>query len=417
MLRLSANWLLVAVLTVTSTTAAEPKTYTFRQFPSPLNGPVWQQERLELGRRPGSVHIARPEPARPNRADVGPPAEFERQQAIVIAWRNDSEESCLVQLDIAREASRTVTVVVIVPPDNDIDVVSLRFADTGASLDDVIFLRLPVDSVWIRDYGPFFVRRNQGQFRLIDAAYDGVGRPADDDFPIAFARQLGLVTEQTGLGVEGGNLLTNGQGLLISTTKMVADNQHLGYSMREMQTKLLSAWNADQLIVLDPLAGEPTAHVDMFATFVDAQTVVVASIDPKADRFNSRLLDRTAKRLGEVHTSRGPLRVARIPMPPQYDASKWPSYTNVAFANGILLVPYYFEQDPTWHQAAAVYSRLLPGWKIIGIDCTDVIGMGGALHCLTWNLPDLHMVTDLPRHRPYLLSRAGNRPPAVHTAP
>ncbi len=40
-------------------------------------------------------------------------------------------------------------------------------------------------------------------------------------------------------------------------------------------------------------------------------------------------------------------------------------------------------------EAAATFRRLLPGWDVRGIDCTQLIRMGGAVHCVTLNLPDL----------------------------
>lgn len=339
--------------------------------------------------------LARPVPRRVFRPDSGPLAEFERQQALVVAWRRDCAEACQVQIRIARKASRHVSVIVVVPPEDDIESVRDEFKKVRA-LDNVLFVPLPVDTVWVRDYGPFLVRGEQGQVRLIDAAYGSLGRSADDQFPTAFAGQCGLLTAETGLCIEGGNLLTNGQGLLLTTTRTIADNQQLGYSMSETQTKLLNQWNAHELVILEPLAGEPTSHIDMFVTFVNDRTVVVASIDPKDDRFNARLLDKAAQRLSEVQTATGPLRVERIPMPRQWDSSKWPTYTNVVFANNVLLMPYYFEKDATWKTAAGTYARLLPGWKIVGIDCSDVIGLGGALHCLTLNIPHLPMITAQP---------------------
>lgn len=419
MRRVSAHWLMLAVLIHSAANADERPQFSRGEFPVHPSAPTWHQERLQLT-RPQFVRPERPtteQPRRPMSVDIGPAAEFDRQQTIVMAWRSDAPDAALVQMDVAREAAPHVTIAMIVPPDEDLDTIRQQFKKADVDLEDVIFVRLPVDSVWVRDYGPFVIRRQHGRTQIVDAEYDSVGRPADDDFPTVFAEQLGLTAESSGLVVEGGNLLTNGRGLLVTTTKTVADNQHMGYSMYEMQTKLLDEWNARELVILEPLAGEPTAHVDMFATFVDEQTIVVASIDPKVDRFNSRLLDQAARRLAECRTESGPLKVERIPMPHQWDASKWPSYTNVVFANGVLLVPYYIHQDDRWQQAADTYARLLPGWKILGVDCTDVIGMGGALHCLTLNIPDLRMMTDQPRPKHQLLARYRQSSSSIGMAP
>ena len=62
------------------------------------------------------------------------------------------------------------------------------------------------------------------------------------------------------------------------------------------------------------------------------------------------------------------------------------SYTNVVFANNVLLMPSYGPDDATCDAAKAIYQRLLPGREVQTIDASAIIAMGGALHCLSLNL-------------------------------
>jgi agmatine/peptidylarginine deiminase len=143
----------------------------------------------------------------------------------------------------------------------------------------------------------------------------------------------------------------------------------------------------EQAIALEALAGEETAHVDLFAAFTTADTVVVGQYDPDVDRKNAELLDRNAERLGSITTSVGRLKVERIPMPTNA-GGVWRSYTNVIFANGTLLVPVYNDvKDPGREQALETYARLLPGWEIKTIDATRLIRNRGALRCVSVNVP------------------------------
>ena len=49
--------------------------------------------------------------------------------------------------------------------------------------------------------------------------------------------------------------------------------------------------------------------------------------------------------------------------------------------NGKVLVPIFdVEQDD---DALAVFQQALPGWEIVGINCTGFDGSGGAIHCST----------------------------------
>ena len=81
------------------------------------------------------------------------------------------------------------------------------------------------------------------------------------------------------------------------------------------------------------------------------------------------------------------MRVHRIPMEPGSDGV-WRSYTNVIYANGVLLVPSFTDADQARQaKAMALYSRLLPGWKIESISCDSLCRNEGLLHCIARNIP------------------------------
>ena len=58
--------------------------------------------------------------------------------------------------------------------------------------------------------------------------------------------------------------------------------------------------NINQLMILEPLQPEATKHVDMFATFLAADHVLIAQLDPRVDPVNARTLNENARRLSEV---------------------------------------------------------------------------------------------------------------------
>ena len=104
-------------------------------------------------------------------------------------------------------------------------------------------------------------------------------------------------------------------------------------------------FGATDLIYLEPLAGEATGHVDMFATFTAPDTVVIGECSQREDPVNAAILDRNAQRLAGVRTACGPLNVVRIPVSKTNtlpfeddpDAYVWHTYTNVVYANQVLL--------------------------------------------------------------------------------
>jgi agmatine/peptidylarginine deiminase len=151
--------------------------------------------------------------------------------------------------------------------------------------------------------------------------------------------------------------------------------------------------------MLESLVGERTGHVDMFATFTSPTTVLVGAYTEEQDPDNAAILDRNAARLSQVRTSQGPLRVVRIPMPP-HDNNTWRTYTNVVYANGVVLVPIYPSLDHAGRRLALeIFSKELPTWKVVGIDATEIIEIDGALHCMTMNLGAIGQLPAFPEPR------------------
>jgi agmatine/peptidylarginine deiminase len=320
-------------------------------------------------------------------ADWVLPAEFERQQALLLAWDGGNALIQRALCGIIAEAWRNTAVIVLVRDDDEefeaVDV--LR--QVGIPRRAVTFLALPHDSVWTRDYGPAIVRSSGGSLQVVDVDYQRGERPNDDELPPLIGPQLELPTVRAPLNLEGGNLISNGAGLCLTTMKLLEQNADRGYGELELRTVLQQYYGASTTVFLEPLVGEPTGHVDMFATFTAADTVVLAEISPLEDAENAEVLNRNAARLQGLPTPRGPLKVVRIPMPAS-NGNTWRTYTNVLFLNGLLLVPGYAGADSAEAALAlSVYRRLLPGWRVATVECSELIGLGGALHCISRNLP------------------------------
>jgi agmatine deiminase len=137
------------------------------------------------------------------------------------------------------------------------------------------------------------------------------------------------------------------------------------------------------------MVGESTGHVDMFATFTSPDTIVVGQFNPHFDAVNAQILDRNAEQLAQVRTRRGRLYVERMAMPHHHDGI-WRTYTNVVYANRVVLVPVYPETDPDGsREALSLYSRLLPERKVVGINAENLSALGGALHCVVMNMAQI----------------------------
>ena len=309
------------------------------------------------------------------------PGEFEKQDAILIGWQSRDPIIRQVLISIVSLASPNIPVLVLVDGSTEHADAAQALRLSGIAKESIHILMVPRDTIWIRDFGPIAVTTNTGRPQIIDLDYAGKRRRKDDRVPQQVARFLGMPLVSSGLRLEGGNLLSNGRGVLLTTSRILDQNFDRGMVYRDVVLRLRQLYGCRTPILLEPLDGEPTGHIDMFAAFTDASTVVVGELEPTADPLNSKLLDRNAQRL-----SAAGLRVVRLPMPDHGDGT-WRSYTNVLFANVKLLVPTYSSTDVAGlKRALDIYRTLLPDWSIVPVDCTEVIRLGGALHCLSMNL-------------------------------
>jgi agmatine/peptidylarginine deiminase len=317
------------------------------------------------------------------------PGEFERCDGLLLAPDMESDEAeRRALLEVIAQASKHVQVYVLVQDRAHQE--ALAQAIQGLALQgDVRFLDAPFHSTWVRDYGPLVVKSFEGGYEMLDfdyaPGYHARDRQLDDWVPSAVAKALGFRLVSVPLSLEGGNVLSNGAGLCLTTTHLQSVNPDC--SERDVARVVRRFLGGQQLVILEPLVGEATGHVDMFCTFTAPDTVVVAQCDPADDADNAAVLNRNARVLSGVKTHCGPLKVVRVPMPPRTKEQRWLTYTNVVYANGLLIVPSYRgAAKDLEEQALATYRRLLPGWKVVSVDATPLVSKLGSLHCAALNL-------------------------------
>lgn len=324
----------------------------------------------------------------PAAAGVRMPGEFERQQFLLLSCGDLTPSHALMIATVAQETRRQLRVVVLCSSDEQEEAIDTALRNQMDSLENISLLRIPHDTKWIRDYGPTILQTNAG-FRVVDWLYEH-GRPSDELVPENVAKFSETPHELAAIVLHGGNLLSNGHGLCVTTTALLETNRHLGITKADLPKQMGGRIGAREIVVLESLVGEPTGHVDMFATFTGPNTVVVGQYSPEEDAENAAVLDRNAARLAAVTTVGGRLRVERIPMG-RKDDGIWRTYTNCIYANGVLVIPTYQAggDSARLRQARACYRRLLADWRIATVDASDLIQEGGSLHCASLNLVGL----------------------------
>ena len=325
------------------------------------------------------------------------PANLKHQDGLLIAWPSDAITDPRV-----RASHRQVLADIVLAVADRIELVVMT-SDEKAREDFLFFLEdfdlrktryrilsAPATVTWVRDYGPLVTKKLDGGHDAIDMLYVSRHYPETADVPSKICDPLGLPLVSAPLYLEGGNLLSNGCGLCITTEFLLEKNgERLGHSASNVKDILREYVGAQEVIVLKSLAGEPNSHIDMFATFTAPDTIVIGEYDHDYDPMNAAILDENAQVLKGFKTPFGPLQVYRVPMP-ERPIGYWGTYTNVIFSNGMLLFPSYGKQHIRTEEAAVeVYRKLLPGWPIVRIDCSGIIRDNGSLRCVTMNIQKL----------------------------
>lgn len=346
--------------------------------------------------------------ALPTDGPTGMAGEFEPQSAILLGCNELVRFHEAFFVDFVAATHESVRLIGLLSDGDDRRAAEELLGRAGLDADAIELIELPVLTMWVRDYGPLFTRDADGKPAIVDADTSTRGGqldPADgdDSSPRLLAEMLGLRCINTPARIEGGNLLTNGRGLVVSTTTLAAENLDPP-AVTALESTLADDLGLRRWVYLRPLEGEPTGHVDMFVAFVAPNVAVVGQMDPDADARNAAILDEAAELLAREQTPLGPMEVHRVDMPAPAEGV-WLTYTNVVFANGTLLVPSYTGVDARIEtRVRELYATLLPGWTIKPLACDSVIELGGAMHCLTMNIPAfVHLPAGLAG-RPAMLS-------------
>jgi agmatine deiminase len=318
---------------------------------------------------------------------IGLYPEFSDTGTLILGFSELVEHHPQTLVDIVAALDGRVPIVGVVANDVQYQRVHEVLKNGRAPMTNLDVVQVPLIGMWMRDYGPAFVRLPDGRFMVLDAIYGREDHAPDEWVPRYLAGYFHLPVVDVPLRVTGGNLLTNGEGWVFTTSQVVEFNARDGASQNDVAQVLARYYGATDWMVLKPLLGEPTQHIDMFVTLVAPDTAVISRIDEKVDPVNAKRLDEAAAQLASVKTRSGPMKVVRVPMPAHEDG-KWRSYTNVIFANDTLLVPTYPDVSPKMdRESLRIYSELLPERRIVPIDASSIIQRNGSLHCISVNSP------------------------------
>jgi agmatine deiminase len=244
---------------------------------------------------------------------------------------------------------------------------------------NIRFILAPTDDLWVRDCGPTLVKTSVGDAAIVNAYLpNGLGyHKRDSEACIAVASAWGLPVHRLPLIVEGGNLVSDGEGGLFMCDSVFEHNPDIDeVGLRD----IVHRWfGIDRLIILPSMPGDITGHADIVVKVAE-QGVLLVSEAPRGHRWRDAL-EEVARRLAASHTAAGaPWVIHRLPMPSA--KQEW-TYVNALTLGSTIIVPSY---DPvTDANAAEVFALASPDRTLRWIDYRAF--NVGAVHCQTKEIP------------------------------
>lgn len=354
-----------------------------------------KQELLDMAnyefRSPDGTNFSDPPPG-----NVRTMAEWEELEALVITWSATSSGIREILIEIVRHAQEEVEVIIVC---SSAGVVTNFLNFAGVPLDNVTFLETGFNSIWVRDYGPNTVYLNDVEEQyMVDWIYNRP-RPADDTIvPPAIADYLDVDIYRTlnqphDLVNTGGNFMSDGMGTGFSSKLVLDENGsdndfgESNHSEADVKSIMDLFMGIDEYILMDNLPYDEIHHIDMHMKLLDEETLLIGEYPegvadgPTIEANLQYVLDNFMTPYGR------PYEVIRIPMPPHNGNypnilnAHYRTYSNAVFVNNLVLVPTYEEQYDT--TALRIWQEALPGYKIQGINCNQIIHLSGAIHCIT----------------------------------
>lgn len=322
-------------------------------------------------------------------ARVRLPAQWERMEAIILSFPVLYPPLWETHLEMIEAISPAARADVLIPAPEWAAALRLLLHVRGkADMARVRFLHLPTDDIWVRDYGPLVGLDRDGRRAVISAVYDPLPtypQTRDNAMPERWAAHNGLPVRVTDVHTEGGNLWSDGAGTLIMSDDLYKRNP--GVAHDEIERQLRTLFDFDKLIITPSLLLEETGHIDLLCKLADARTMLVSA--PNVPINGGRLRETAALFRRERNAAGDPYRVLELPSPRFYANwlvyPVWRSYTNALTVNGRVLVPVFGVAEDVW--ALEVYRAALPDHQIIPIRCAAAVNGGGAVHCLTKEVP------------------------------
>ncbi len=306
------------------------------------------------------------------------PGEFAPATGVMVRWPLGLPSSLIVALSYDTE-------VWVICTAGQQGTVESTFSGWGVNMDNVGYIHASTNSIWVRDYGPWFVMLPDGSQGIFNYTYNRP-RPDDNNFPVALGSAWGIPVYTSTIEHTGGNYMSSGFGQSMSTDMVYDEN---GGNEDWVDSQMEVYLGVDDYVTFDDPQSSYIDHIDCWAKMLSPGRVMVLQVPSWHGDYDE--LEAAADLLAQTESPYGvPWEVYRV-----YSSSGDEGYTNSLVCNDHVYVPLFDTDNDS--AALLAYEQAMPGYTVEGFEYYDWEPTD-ALHCRTRNVMDGEML--LVRHVP-----------------
>lgn len=260
----------------------------------------------------------------------------------------------------------------------------------AATGDGVEVIEIHLDDSWVRDNGPLFVTGGSNgpigvhfRFNAWGEKFDGWER--DEAAGATLAARFGTGVVEAPLVLEGGSVIVDGRGRLITTEQcLLHPNRNPRLSRGQIEEGLRTYLGVSEIVWLGQgLVGDrdTDGHIDMFTALTDDGALLM-QWRPSGDPDHEAMADnrRRAESAGFTvidfpHLAHGQVGGESVTL----------SYLNLYLCNGGVVVP--LAGTATDDEALVALRRAYPDREVVGVPALTIAYGGGGPHCITQQVP------------------------------
>lgn len=347
-----------------------------------------------------------PSPVLPQEISYTMPEESDPHEATWLQWPHQYQYGSTYRnrLDstwvaMAKALSESEMVHIVAYNDEEKSRISTLLEKENIDMKKIVFTIAKTDDVWVRDNGPIYVKKNNGEIVIQDWGFNGWGEKAEynkcNNIPktIAQAQNKKYIDVNSIMINEGGSVEIDGNQTLMACKSSILNKNRNPNMTQEQAEKIFSQYlGVSNFIWLEGQAGLEITdqHIDGFARFGNKNTIVTMTPED-LERFDVLPEDidilYAAKNKEGIPYTFIPLPLTKNTVTTEYgkNLGYHGSYVNYYIANTVVLVPVY--QDPHDQEAQTIIQKIYPTRKVIGIDVRNLYENGGMIHCVTQQQP------------------------------